>query len=422
LLVMAYALRQIPTPEIGLWYVMLSIAGMGGIVEFGFSSTLSRHASYYAGGAVEIPRFGVDQAVLGGMNKPAIIALVEMARRLYQFLGVLVGVLMLAVWSGWLHWGGVATQVGVREILAFLLLLAGTAFNMTGLYWGAILYGINRVRLYNQWMMLGLSANYVVALIGLMAGFGILALVVGQIIGGLVPRFAARRFVKEMLGVIEPDSRFKVSWHDLWPTTWRAGVLTLCTYLMINITTFWCSVFTDMRTTASYGLTLQMALMLHTTSALWVWVKIPEIGTLRVRGQWKAIFGLLRWRLPASLLTYGVGAILMIIAAPWFLSFLHSKTEMLPCAGMVALLALIGLDLIVGHHSALLQTGNEIPQLHAYCISACLTLLLVWPLGRHFHLWGVIGAPCLAQLVVSYWWVPCQFWRRLHVGIRKEGK
>src|SRR5262245_10819306 len=29
LVVMAYALKQIPTQEIGLWYVMLSIAGLG---------------------------------------------------------------------------------------------------------------------------------------------------------------------------------------------------------------------------------------------------------------------------------------------------------------------------------------------------------------------------------------------------------
>lgn len=423
LLVMAYALRKIPAPEIGLWYVMLSIAGMGGIVEFGFSATLSRYASYYAGGAVEIPRLGVDQAVLGGMNKPAIAALVEMAGRLYRFFGVLVGGLMFAVWLGWLNWGaggaGLA-QVGVREVLAFLLLLAGTAFNMTGLYWGAILYGVNRVRLFNQWMVVGLIANYVISLAGLLSGFGILALVVGQVIGGLVPRLAARKCVRKMLETSRPGAGIMVSWRDLWPTTWRAGVLTLSTYLMINLTTFWCSVFTDLHTTASYGLTLQMALMLHTTSALWIWVKVPEIGVMRIQNNWKGILGLLRWRLPASLLTYGLGAMVVIIAAPWVLSLLQSKTEMLPRMGMVALFALIGLDLIVGHHSALLQTGNEVPHLRAFCISACLTLCLVWPLGRQFHLWGVIAAPCLAQVVVSYWWVPCQFWKRLHNGIRKQ--
>ena len=98
LLVMAYALRKIPAPEVGLWYVMLSIAGMGGIVEFGFSATLSRYASYYAGGAVELLRLGVDKTVSGGMNKPAIAALAEMASRHYSCFGADVGCLPFAAW------------------------------------------------------------------------------------------------------------------------------------------------------------------------------------------------------------------------------------------------------------------------------------------------------------------------------------
>ena len=93
---------------------------------------------------------------------------------------------------------------------------------------------------------------------------------------------------------------------------------------------------------------------------------------------------------------------------------------MLPRPEMLALLGLLGLDLIVGLHSALLQTGNEVPQVPAYCLSAALTLLLVWPLGARFQVWGVIGAPLLAQLFVNYWWVPYQFWGRLHAGIRSS--
>jgi len=87
---------------------------------------------------------------------------------------------------------------------------------------------------------------------------------------------------------------------------------------------------------------------------------------------------------------------------------------------MIALLALIGLDVIVGFHSALLQTGNEVPQVRAYCLSAALTLCLVWPLGARFQVWGVIGAPFLAQLAVNYWLVPYQFWRRLRTGVRNQ--
>ena len=421
LVVMAYALRRIPTPEIGLWYVMLSIAGLGSIVEFGFAATISRYGSYYLGGSVEVPALGTGQPAGGAMNTRAMAALVLMAHRLYLAFALLVGVLMSVAWVAWRIWGQAPEQVvGPRESAAFLLLVIGTAFNMTGMYWPAILYGMNRVHQFNQWMVAGLVANYVLALIGLMAGAGILALVVGQIVGSMVPRLAARRYVKAQLRDIESPEVVPMSWRELWPTTWRAGVLTLCTYLMIGTTTLFCYVFADISTAASYGLTMQMALMLHTTSALWLWVKIPAISAMRAHGNWKGIVSILRQRVPATLVTYGLGAAIVTVAAPWVLSVLQSKTQMLPRSGMLALLVLVGLDLIVGIHSALLQTGNEVPQVRAFCVSACLTLLLMWPLGTRFQVWGVMAAPFLGQLVANYWWVPWQFWVRLQAGIRRQ--
>lgn len=419
LVVMAYALRRIPTTEIGLWYVMLSIAGLGAIVEFGFAATISRYASYYSGGAVNIAALGTSHFRPAGMNRGALLALVQMAGRLYGLFGLIVGVLMLLVWAGWRFWGdGPAHAVGTRESAAFGLLVVGTAVNMTGMYWTAILYGMNRVHLFNQSMVAGLIGNYAIALIGLLAGAGILALVAGQIVGSLIPRLLARRAVKAQLSDGDSGEANAMSWRQLWPTTWRAGILTFCTYVMIGATTLFCYIFADIGTAASYGLTMQMALMLHTTSTLWVWVKIPAISAMRAQGDWKGIAGVLRWRLPATLLTYVLGAGATVWAAPWVLTGLQSKTAMLPRPEMLALLILIGLDLVVGIHSALLQTGNEVPHVRAFCFSAALTLLLVWPLGRKFQVWGVITAPFLAQLVVNYWWVPYQFWRRLEAGIR----
>ncbi|MEO6223621.1 MAG: hypothetical protein ABIP90_10235, partial [Vicinamibacterales bacterium] len=236
LVVMAYALRKIPTPEIGLWYVMLSMAGLSAIVEFGFSATISRHASYYSGGAVTIAAFGAGHAGTGAINRQAMASLVRMAGRLYRLFGLSVGLLMLLAWFGWRFWGDdLSHGVGMRELAAFLLLVAGTAFNMTGMYWTAILYGMDRVHAFNRWMVVGLVVNYSLALVGLLAGAGILALVAGQIAGTFVPRLVARRLVRAELDVDAREAS-EMSWRELWPTTWRSGMLSLCTYLMIGTT------------------------------------------------------------------------------------------------------------------------------------------------------------------------------------------
>jgi hypothetical protein len=414
LIVMAYALRRLPADDIGLWYVMLNIAGLAVIVEFGFAATIGRYASYFAGGAADVPRLGLSSTPPRGVsNQPALVGLVKMARRLYLVFGVAVGIVMLVVWLGWLQFGSGRAVVTSARILDFVVLAVGSGFNMTGMFWTAILFGLNRVRLHNQLQILGLVVNYLVVLGGLVAGCGITALVMGQLLVSLLPRLAARRQVLALLGPEAVSSRMMISWRDLWPMTWRSGAITLCSYIYIQGTTFMCSLFTDLRTTASYGLMLQMALMLHSLAAMWVWVKHPEIGALRTQSRLPEVVRMLRWRLPLSMATYVAGASCLILLAPLLLSWLKSNTAPLPGLQMAALFGLIGLDLFLGHHSAILQTGNEVPHLRVFAVSAVLMMLLVWPLGRLFHVWGVLAAPFVAQLVWSYWWTPWQCWKRL---------
>lgn len=420
LLVMAYALRCLPAADIGLWYVMLGIAGLAGFVDLGFSATIGRYVSYYAGGAEGIPGMGLSGVMGADVNWPAIRGLIAMARDLYRLFALILGLMMIMAGVGWWWFSAVRDSVGMIGILAFSGLIAGTVLNMTGLYWGAVLYGLGKVRLLNQWMALGLVFSYAVSLTGLLHGFGLLALAAGQVVGALIPRIAARILVVRDTGALLRSEAVTVSWRDLWPMTWRSGLISLCSFLTIGITPVLCSLFCDIATTAKYGLSMQMAVMLHTTSALWIWVRIPEISALRARGDWERIRHLVVWRLPISMATYLLGAVLVVALAPRMLGVLGSRTELLPTVLLVVLLLLMGLDLLVGHHSALLQVGNETPHLKVYIIAAALTWLLVWPLGTKYHVWGLMAAPFLSQLILSYWWTPCRFWRQIQAGIRSK--
>ena len=51
LFVTAYALRQLPSREMGLWQVLFTLIGFAAVVEMGFSFTVGRFVSYFMGGA-----------------------------------------------------------------------------------------------------------------------------------------------------------------------------------------------------------------------------------------------------------------------------------------------------------------------------------------------------------------------------------
>lgn len=415
--VTAYALRTLPAEEMGIWYVMLNIAGFSMMVDLGFALIIGRYASYFAGGASHPPRLGLFEIPADGeINRKALAGLVNMAQRLYLVFSLFVGVFMLLAWGGWLCLKSGQTGISWAHTLQFALFAVGSALNMSGMFWPAILFGINHVRLYNQLQLLSLTIAYVFMLAGLMAGWGISALVVGQLLISLIPRALARRRVLESIGPQDMQACTPIPWQNLWPMTWRTGVLTLCSYVCVQGTSLSCSFFTDLKTTASYGLMLQMALFLHSISALWVWVKHPEIAALRAQANNRKIVHLLKRRLPLSMLTYILGAVLLGAIAPILLRGMGSNTQPLPPLQTIALLAFIGMDLLLGHHSAILQIGNETPHLGAYVFSAGMTLALVWPLGSSFQVWGVIAAPFLSQIILNYWWTPMACWKRLQIA------
>jgi hypothetical protein len=78
---------------------------------------------------------------------------------------------------------------------------------------------------------------------------------------------------------------------------------------------------------------------------------------------------------------------------------------------MSVLFIIIGFDLIIGMHAAIIQTGNQVPHLSPFVVSGALVTLLGWVLGRWYGVYGLMGAVALAQVFSNYWWTPWQCWR-----------
>ena len=416
---MAYALRKLPSSEIGLWYVMLNIAGLAGIVEFGFNPTIGRFASFFMGGSKCVPRLGLNLRPVNDTVQPnyrAVAGLIVMARSLYVRFGIFVMLAMLIGGGVWLASGPAHLSLTRINVIAFVVLALGSGLNMMGLFWQGLQFGINRVRAYNQFFIIGLFLSYAVSFCGLLAGMGLMALVLGFLILNFTCRWLARR---DVLAEI-PTKAFKepkpVSWRELWPMTWRSGVASWAAFLCIQNTTLICSFITDINTTASYGFSLQLALLLHGFSANWLSVKYPLISNLRAQGAMEEVVSIVWKRMLLSLVTFAVGAVVIIFVAPLVLSYVHSRTQVLPIGQMIALFIVVGLDLIIGMHAAMMQTGNLVPHLNPFIVSGVLVTLLGWSLGRSYGIYGLIAAVALSQLIYNYWWTPWRFWRDL----RKE--
>jgi O-antigen/teichoic acid export membrane protein len=403
-LVLPLVLRKIPSEELGMWYVFMGIAQFSGIVELGFAPNISRFASYFMGGAVSPKSIGIDHApdAGSGPNLAGLKGLAEMSMNLYPKLGAAMGLIMTVGGGFWLFHKFGVTFWSWHVAPAFFLFAAGMTLNMYGYFWMNMLFGVDRIRQGQQIFAFGLVLNYLFCVVGLLLGAGLYALAIGQIALALVPRCLAQRIVQRDFLMPSLVSQ-KVEWRDLWPMTWRSGLCSFGSYLGLPVMTLVCAQITGLGDTAKFGLSLQLALMLHSLSSTWMSVLWPRLGSMRTRREFSAMRGLVRNRMLLCLGTYILGGIAAWFLAPEALHLFRSKTDFLPAIPLAALLLVVGIDMVAGLFSAILLTGNRVPQLGAVLINGVLAVGFAVILSHPLGILGIVLAPACAQVCFNLW-------------------
>ena len=395
---------------------MINMAGLAGMVELGFSAAISRTASYFLGGAAQVPSLGGIKYIksLQGINYAGLVGLIVMSKKLYRNFAIVVGLLLLFGGGIWLAVAKPGSLHDSESWTAFVIVGFGTAFNMSALFWWPLLFGLNHVREYNRLQFNGIFFSYLFTFIGLHLGAGLPALAIGNFLLNYIPRHISRQRVLEIIPKKEMKNLLSINWRQLWPITWRAGMVSLSCYFMLNVTLIACAQLFDLSTTARYGLCLQFGLMLHALSQSWVAVKYPLLSALRTQGRSKEFNKVVYQRIALSLLTYIIGSYFVLLLATPFMQFIHSNTMPLPIEQFSCILLLTGADLFINLLAAVMITSeNATPHLYAYIISGVGVTITCFALGSLYGIWGIVLAPLLVQTCFNYWWVPSQCWRIL---------
>src|SRR5437660_12755202 len=91
-LVLPLMVRKVPSEHLGLWYVFLTLQGIGNLFDLGFSPAVTRTAGYLWAGAQQLKPFGVaaieksEEAPIAP-NRTLPSSLVATMRLYYRFFG-----------------------------------------------------------------------------------------------------------------------------------------------------------------------------------------------------------------------------------------------------------------------------------------------------------------------------------------------
>ena len=409
--VLPLILRKLPPEHLGLWYVFVAIGGVASLLDFGFEPTITRMASYAWGGASRFIAFGIHQDEHGkaGTNQPNLALLGELAAtlRAYYFRLSLAILVLLGIGGGiwiWLQTAQLPAAASLR--LAWLVYAVGCCLNFISGRWPALLTGIGALKEGQYVSIISLLVYYVVAVVGLLAGLGLWALVLATIGMGWVLRSAGKRYFQR---IALPNGLPRAHFHReifsaTWPNAWRMGLVSLGSFLATNAITLICGAFLGLKTTASFGISFQLVSLLASLSAVWVQVKMPMFNQLRLQNQEGEIIRIFVSRMRLFILSYLAGALAILYLAPMTLQMIGSKTMLLPFGPLAVVTLILFLEMHHWLYAQLVLTENYNPFLKPAVITGAAIVLGSLLLAPKFGVWGLLISKGVVQACYNNWW------------------
>jgi O-antigen/teichoic acid export membrane protein len=407
--VLPLILRRVPPEELGLWYVFLSLGYVTSLLDLGFASAVLRSAAYVWAGARKLLPWGIDRVATeenlqpDSRNLPLLADLVASLRLYYFVVGVAVFAVLTICGGAWIWHKSVLLPNRQSLRAAFLVYALSVSLNFAYSIWGYLLSAVNGVRQSQQILIASLATYYLIAVTGLLLGLKIWAVVLGVLVMGVTERLLGRAVFNRLAPLPRGQFRWDII-RTLWPNAWRAGAVSFGIFLILQANTLICSAFLDLKTTASYGLSLQAATLLVGVSSVWVTVKWPVINHLRARSRLYEIAALFAKRVRLAVLTFIAGGSALVAVGPSLLAILKAQTHFLPTAALIGLLVVQLLEMHHSLYAGLVYSENVNPFLKPILISGFAIVLISILLVPRIGIWGLVLSAGVVQLAFNNWW------------------
>ena len=422
IILLPLVLHKLTTADLGMYYVLLSLAALAPLVDFGFGETIGRFITYAMGGAREIQAQGLPKPGDSSIpNYTLLWDLLATTRFIYRCLTaavlVIVGIYGTYIVELRIH----ETSSVLITRLAWAVTLLGTMFEIYFNWWCVYLRSMNEVLAAARINVAVFVTRLVLAAGLLWAGAGLLSIPVAGVVSDGLMRWLARSRCLAFLENHPPPIKSEVTKviRILWPNTWRFGVLLFSNYLTVNANTAICLGAYGLAANAKYGLSIQLMNIASTMASVWFTVKRPLLGQYLARHDLDAVRQTLWPRLWLQNLTFLFLAAGVVMCGSAALHWIGGGKEILSTGWLVWLMLYF---LLYSHYvtwGTLLATANDLsymwPTVATNVLSLILSLLLVHFTG--LGLGALVLGPLLAGIVFNFWYWPAYAARQIGISL-----
>ncbi len=424
LFVFPIVLNILNTAEYGLWVTFSSLTIIVNLFDFGFSSTLLRNVTYVWGGSKELRSEGYDHTQSTDKRDDRLFLLtIQTCKRIYLIIGAIAFV--AAVTFGTWYISYVIRDIYMPEyIIAWLIMVVGITLNLYTGYWSVLLRGVGAIKHSQKANIAGYLAQLVLSYVGLLCGFGIIALAVATVVCGIVIRSVSYYYFthyQDIRGILAAQCGFakqeiKSTFGTIWYNAKKAGVSSIATVLMTQSTTMLCSAYFGVNMTGEYGVCLQILSALIAISQIFYQTSIPELTQLRQYDKKDKC----KRRLSMSLcIAWGIfllGTLLCVLSGDYLLNLIHSQTKFNLLIFLIVAYYSFG-EMNYSMYASFISLGNRLPFVPSVVITSVIIIVLSFvSVYLPFGIWGLLLIRAITESAYIFWKWPSEVHKEMSLN------
>ena len=415
LIVLPLVLRLLTREEVGLWNIFITVGSVITLLDFGFSNSFSRNITYIFSGVKALRATGYETVDKSDntIDYSLLKSVIRAMRWFYGILSVIFLGLFVIISPFYLtkilqNYSGNHNEIWIAWFVYGILV----SYQLYTYYYGSLLNGRGMVKRYHQNVVIGQGCRIISILILLLLGYGIISLVIGQLVGDIVNRIICyvSFYDKEIKTELKASESLntKEIMKIMSPNAVKIGITSVGGFLVNKAVLLIAPLYLTLSDVASYGTTKQLIDLIGSFGLLWFSTFYPKITLHRVSDELihlKRMYIKGKLALIAVFLFCGLG---LIVAGPFFMKLIHSKTPLLSTSMLIVFLIIAFLENNHAMSAQMLLTKNEVPFAKASIIAGLTTVILLY-MGftiTNLGIWAMILAPGISQAIYNNWYWP----------------
>ena len=412
LILLPVVLIYLSVEEVGLWFVFSSLTGLAFLLELGLQPSIARYVAYIYAGAQKLQKVGISSDENNkSINFNLLGDVFLSAKKIYFRITILVLIFLLGLGSLYITSLVTSSLSLMTVLLAWMMFSIGFIANFYFGYYIAFLQGrgeitiANKIIVTNRLLMISFGSLF------LILGYGLIGLGLASLLSTVLSRFLLHyMFWKDntpealylkRINMIYDKNTSGVLWHN----SVKLGWVYVGAFLITRMNVLIASSFLGLTIAASYGLTMQILIMLSTLASTLFTLKLPSMNAAQAIGKSEKILMSFGQSLTLSWLFYFLAAAFIVMFGNDVLKYFGSNALLLENNLLIAFSVIMFLEMNHSLCASFLTTFNEVSFVASALVSGFLivTLSMIFVYVLEFGIWGLILSQGFVQLAYNNW-------------------